>query len=109
MRHAGNRKPAAYQDEDRYTSALGSVVHIGETDSFPVTLVNFSRHGFRVTLSRPLSVGQILWLEVDGWPRLMASVIWSQDQRAGCMFDAPPNAKTFALMCASASGLDRII
>ena len=109
MRYVGDRKPAVYQDEGRYTSELSAVMHISGADSLPVTLVNFSRHGFRVTLSQALSLGQIIWLEVDGWPRLMASVIWSEDQRAGCMFDVPPDTKTFALMCTSASGLDRVI
>lgn len=93
--------------DPRYAIDLPARIVSDEREPLPARLVNLSRHGCRVTLPQVFPAAQVLRLEVPGWPRLTARVVWSQGGRTGCLFDEPPSLKVFAMMCAAASGADR--
>jgi hypothetical protein len=98
--HAG--RIVIRQPDPRYTIDMPANIVMDDREPMPARLVNLSRHGCRVELPHGFVAAQVLRLEVAGWPRLAARVIWSQDGRTGCLFEEPPSLKVFAMMCASA-------
>jgi hypothetical protein len=105
----GNRsgRVVIRQPDPRYTIDLPARIVSDDRDPLPARLVNLSRHGCRVILPHSFDAAQLLRLEVPGWPRLAARVIWSQDGRTGCRFEEPPSPKVFAMMCSAAANRDR--
>jgi hypothetical protein len=95
------------QPDPRYAIDLAACVVADDRDPLSARLVNLSRHGCRVALGHRFDAGQTVRIEVPGWPRLVARVVWSQAGRTGCLFDTPPSAKMFAMMCAATSSRDR--
>jgi len=91
----------------RLTAALPAAMILDEAEPIEASVVNFSRHGFRLHVGGRYEAGARFRLEVPGWPRLAGRVIWNDKGRLGCLFDEPPSAKIFTAMCASATGYDR--
>jgi hypothetical protein len=96
------RKP-----DPRFEIDLPANLVVSDDAPLPVRIINLSRHGFRVALDRRFPAGETVRLEVDGWPRLVARVIWSENGRTGCSFIVPPDPKIFAMMSTAVTGEDR--
>jgi hypothetical protein len=99
--------PAVRRADPRYAIDIPAKFVIDESEPHDVRLINFSRHGFRVTFPQRLPAGHAVRLEVDGWPRLAGKVMWCDSGRIGCMIDTPPSETVYAMMCAAAEGRDR--
>lgn len=93
--------------EPRLATELPAAMILKEGEPIEASLVNFSRHGFRLHVEGRYLAGETFRLEVAGWPRLIGRVIWTDSGRMGCLFDEPPSGKVFRAMCASATGYDR--
>jgi hypothetical protein len=93
--------------EPRLAAELPAAMILDEGEPIEASLVNFSRHGFRLHVEGLYQAGETFRLEVAGWPRLVGRVIWNDKGRIGCLFDEPPSGKVFTSMCASATGYDR--
>ena len=102
LEHVSVRFPEA-----RLAAQLPAAMILDEGEPITASLVNFSRHGFRLHVDGRYDAGETFRLEVAGWPRLVGRVIWNDRGRIGCLFDEPPSGKVFQTMCASATGYDR--
>ena len=109
MGYAAVARTAVRYDDPRYVIDLPAKIVMQENTPLPARLVNLSRHGFRVLVDGVYAAGQMLRLEVDGWPRLAGKVIWCNGGRLGCMFVTPPSSEVFTMMTSSSLYMDRAI
>lgn len=107
MRQSAHEQLTVRPADSRYDIDLPATVVLDQCEPVPARLINMSRHGCRLALAQTFAADQAFRLEVPGWPCLSARVVWSSDDKAGCLFDMPPPPKTFAMMCASVTAQDR--
>ncbi|MDB5737139.1 MAG: PilZ protein [Sphingomonas bacterium] len=93
--------------EARHAIDLPALMILDERQPLEARLTNLSRHGFRLIMPGRFPAGMAFRLKVDGWPRLIGQVVWSDGGRTGCLFVEPPSEKVFALMSATAHGIER--
>ena len=65
--------------------------------SRPVSLLDVSRAGARMSLPEPMYPGQQVWLKV-GQAQIFGTVRWLRDKYCGVVFDEPLNSRELALL-----------
>jgi PilZ domain len=93
--------------EARHAIDLAALMILDERQPLEAQLINLSRHGFRLILPGRFPAGATFRLKVDGWPRLIGQVVWSDGGRTGCLFVEPPSEAVFELMSATTLGIER--
>jgi hypothetical protein len=65
--------------------------------SRPVTLLDVSRAGARMSMPEPMYRGQQVWLKV-GEAQIFGTVRWVKDEDCGLVFDEPINSRELAML-----------
>lgn len=107
MRLEDSTRTVVRHPEQRHAIDVTADAIFDEGTPIPARLINLSRHGFRLALAGSFAAGERFRIEVSGWPRLAAQVVWNDNGRIGCLFVDPPAPRVFETMCRTTSGLDR--
>lgn len=71
-------------------------------------VTNISRFGFRMKCDVSVTPGQTVWLEMDAADPLLATVIWSEPNTAGCQFAVPLGEAVYSEIILGSPGPDRL-
>lgn len=70
----------------------------------PVAVTNLSTDGCNFHSPAPFETATIVWLKIDGLGGRQARIIWREDDRHGCEFVAPMQARTLNAVCEDGGG-----
>jgi hypothetical protein len=96
-----------YEVEPRFLLEWDVIIHRFDASRIVGCMINFSLTGFCVRLDRDLLPGESIWLDVAGWPRLLAHVAWSHDNKTGSRMDVPLAEDRYEAMILSAGAINR--
>ncbi|WP_169542441.1 PilZ domain-containing protein [Sphingomonas baiyangensis] len=84
---------AAHHDrrvEPRHRVALsGATVRRHGDQSAVAELLDLSIYGCRLATDAPHLAGERIWLRFEGGMPVAATIVWHENARIGCRFDAP--------------------
>lgn len=81
--------------------SLDAKIGRGGLDRALCKVTDLSLHGARLQTYSALKRGSVIWLTLPRVGHVAATVRWADDFEAGCEFQAPLDAQTFAALTAS--------